>query len=103
MIRHRVRVIYGDTDQMGVVYYANYYRYMEGARSEYIRARGMSYRDIEAAGVFLPVVESHCEYRAPARYDDELIVEATVAEIRAASMRFNYRILRGDELLATGH
>jgi acyl-CoA thioester hydrolase len=103
MIRHRLRVIYGDTDQMGVVYYANYYRYMEAARSEYIRAKGMSYREIEATGVYLPVVESHCEYRAPARYDDELIVEATVAEVRAASMRFDYRILRGDELLATGH
>ena len=103
MIRHHVRVIYGDTDQMGVVYYANYFRYMEAARAEYIRAKGRSYRDIEAMGVFLPVVEAHCEYRASARYDDEVIVEATLAEMRSASLRFTYRVLRGEELLATGH
>ncbi len=103
MIRHRLRVIYGDTDQMGVVYYANYFRFMEAARGAFLRDRGMSYRQIEAAGVALPVVEAHCDYKLPARYDDEIVVEATLSEVRAASIRFTYRILRGDDLLASGH
>ena len=70
MFQARVRVIYGDTDQMGVVYYANYLRYFEFARSELLRAHGRSYRDMEAEGLSLPVVEATCRYVAPARYED---------------------------------
>src|ERR1041384_1719806 len=68
ILRHDVRVIFGDTDQMGVVYYANYLRYFEGARAAYWRALGRSYKDLEAWGIALPVVEAHCEYRRPAYY-----------------------------------
>lgn len=96
------RVIFGDTDQMGVVYYANYLRYFEGARAEYLRAAGRNYRDVEALGCALPVVEAHCRYRSPARYEDLLAIETEVTELRRASMTFSYRVRRGAEVLAEG-
>jgi acyl-CoA thioester hydrolase len=101
-MKHQVRVIFGDTDQMGVVYYANYLRYFEGGRAEYWRQLGKSYKDLEAAGVALPVVEAHCAYRRPARYEDLLEVDTRVSELRAASLRFAYVVQRGGELLAEG-
>ena len=101
-LRHEVCVIFGDTDQMGVVYYANYLRYFEGARAAYWRGLGRSYRDLEAWGVALPVVEVQCHYRRPAHYEDLLEVEVRVSELRAASLRFVYRVVRGGDLLAEG-
>jgi acyl-CoA thioester hydrolase len=99
-----LRVIYGDTDQMGVVYYANYLRFFEAGRSAYIRAHGMRYGDFEARfGLLLPVAEATVRYRAPARYDDVIVVETSLAELKRASARFEYRILRDGEVLATGH
>lgn len=104
MVRTEIRVIYGDTDQMGVVYYANYLRYFEASRNEFIRAKGMRYRDFEAEyRLALPVVEAHVSYRQPARYDDLVAVEISLAEVRRASARFEYRLVRDGELLATGH
>jgi acyl-CoA thioester hydrolase len=103
MIRHDIRVIFGDTDQMGVVYYANYLRFFESARAAYWRSLGRSYKDLEAWGVALPVVEAHCNYRRPAHYEDVITVETRVSELRGASLRFAYRIVRGDELLAEGN
>jgi acyl-CoA thioester hydrolase len=102
-LRHDVRVIFGDTDQMGVVYYANYLRYFEGARAAYWRGLGRSYKDLVAWGVALPVVEAHCQYRRPAYYEDLLGIDVWVSEVRGASLRFTYRVVRGDELLAEGH
>ncbi len=99
---HEQRVIFGDTDQMGVVYYANYLRYFEGARAEYWRALGKSYKDLEAWGVALPVVEAHCAYKRPARYEDLLDIEVEIGELRGASVRFVYAVRRGGELLAEG-
>lgn len=101
----KVRVIYGDTDQMGVVYYANYFRYFELSRSEYFRARGGHYAEVERQGFGLPVVAAHCDYRAPARYDDVLLVDVHVAELRRASLRFEYEVRREADgtVLATGH
>jgi acyl-CoA thioester hydrolase len=101
-MEHEIRVIFGDTDQMGVVYYANYLRYFEGARAAYWRALGRSYKDLEAWGIALPVVEAHCEYRRPAYYEDVLVVEVWVSQLRSASLRFAYRIRRGDERIADG-
>jgi acyl-CoA thioester hydrolase len=101
-MRHEIRVIFGDTDQMGVVYYANYLRYFESARAAYWRALGKSYKDLEAWGVALPVVEAHCHYRRPAHYEDLLDIDVDVSELRAASLRFAYRIYRGPELIAEG-
>ena len=102
VLRHDLRVIFGDTDQMGVVYYANYLRYFEGARAAYWRALGRSYKDLEAWGVALPVVEAHCEYRRPALYEDILGIDVWVSQVRGASLRFAYRIQRGDDLIAEG-
>jgi acyl-CoA thioester hydrolase len=102
-MQHEIRVIFGDTDQMGVVYYANYLRYFESARADYWRSLGKSYKDLEAWGVGLPVVEAHCTYKRPAYYEDLLVVEVEVSELRGASLRFVYRVLRGDVLLAEGH
>jgi acyl-CoA thioester hydrolase len=101
-MRHELRVIFGDTDQMGVVYYANYLRYFEGARAAYWRALGKSYKDLEAWGIALPVVEVHCHYRRPAHYEDLLGIDLWVSELRSASLRFSYEIRRTGELLAEG-
>jgi acyl-CoA thioester hydrolase len=104
MVRIEIRVIYGDTDQMGVVYYANYLRFFEAGRNELIRARGLTYREVEGRfRLMLPVVEAQVAYRAPARYDDLVAVETSLADVRRASARFEYRIVRGGEVLATGH
>jgi acyl-CoA thioester hydrolase len=105
VVRVPIRVIYGDTDQMGVVYYANYLRYFEAARNEFIRSKGLRYRDFEAEHrLLLPVAEAHVAYKTPARYDDLLTVEIALAEARRASARFDYRVVREDgTLLATGH
>jgi acyl-CoA thioester hydrolase len=103
MVRCEIRVIYGDTDQMGVVYYANYLRWFEASRTEFLRAKGVSYQDFESReGLILPVSEAGVSYRKPARYDDLVSIEATLAEARRASARFEYAVKRGDDLLATG-
>ena len=99
-----VRVRYAETDQMGFVYYGNYLRWFEIGRTEMLRELGMSYREVEAAGIRLPVLEAHCRYRQPARYDDRVVVETRLAGLGRASLRFAYRVLRepDDELLAEG-
>ena len=102
----RIRVIYGDTDQMGVVYYANYFRYFEFARSEYFRARGGSYRDLEREGSLLPVVEAHCDYKSSARYDDLLVIRTRVSALKRVSLTFSYELFREGSFerpLCTGH
>ena len=101
-MKHEIRVIFGDTDQMGVVYYANYLRFFESARAAYWRDLGRSYKDLEAWGVAMPVIEAHCDYKRPAHYEDLLVVDVDVSELRGASLRFAYRVLRGHELLAEG-
>lgn len=102
-MRHEIRVIFGDTDQMGVVYYANYLRFFESARAHYWRVLGKSYKDLVSWGIALPVVEAHCEYKRPAFYEDLLHVDIELYEMRAASMRFRYRVMRDLELIADGH
>jgi acyl-CoA thioester hydrolase len=104
MVSTVLRVIYGDTDQMGVVYYANYLRYFEAGRNEFIRAKGLRYRDFEERHqLLLPVVEAQVSYRTPARYDDLLTVETALVEARRASARFGYRIVRDGEVVVTGY
>jgi acyl-CoA thioester hydrolase len=91
----RTRVIYGDTDQMGIVYYANYLRYFEIARNEYLRIAGANYRRFEEThGLLLPVVKAYVDYHRPARYDDELAILAAAEAAGAASARFSYQIRR---------
>jgi len=106
IVPHEIRVIFGDTDQMGVVYYGNYMRYFESARAAYWRALGRSYQDLVEWDVAMPVVEAHCNYKQPARYEDLLVVEIEVIELRGASLRFGYRITRAAApaaLVAEGH
>ncbi len=97
-----IRVIYGDTDQAGIVYYGNYLRYFEAARGAFLRERGRSYREIEGVGYTLPVMEAHARYIKPALYDDLVVVAAILEAVRGASIRFRYEVRRGDELLAEG-
>jgi len=100
---HQVRVIFGDTDQLGVVYYANYLRYFEAARAAYLRSLGSGQRDLETWGLALPVVEAHCRYVQPAHYEDLLDVDLTVDAVRGASLRFCYEIRRQATVIARGH
>ena len=90
-----LRVRYSETDKMGVVYYANYLVWFEIGRAEYCRARGFSYRDMEENDdAFLVVAESYCRYKAPAYYDDELLIRTHITELRRRSLRFGYEIVR---------
>ena len=102
LITSHYRVIYGDTDQMGVVYYANYLRLFEIGRNEWIRASGMPYGRFEEQGMMLPVADVQCSYKRSARYDDELEIDCWAQGLGKASISFGYRIRRDDELLATG-
>lgn len=89
----RFRVRYAETDQMGVVYYANYLVWMELGRAEYCRAAGIRYRDMEIGdGVLLAVVEAHCRYLYPARYDEEIVVKTRVAKANPRMVEFEYEI-----------
>ncbi len=104
MVKTEIRVIYADTDQMGVVYYSNYLRFFEAARNEWLRAKGVRWRDVEEAhAVYLPVAEVKASYKRPARYDDVIAVETRLGDLGLVSLRFDYRIVRGDDLLVLGH
>jgi acyl-CoA thioester hydrolase len=98
------RVIYGDTDQMGVVYYANYLRWFERGRSEFLRQIGLPYSTIEQQGFNFPVVEVTCRYAQSARYDDVVRIETELTDVGRAALSFSYRILREADgcVLATG-
>lgn len=89
----RFRVRYAETDQMGVVYYANYLIWMELGRAEYCRAAGIRYRDMEVDdGILLAVVDAHCRYLRPARYDDEIAVKTWIAAATRRMVEFQYEI-----------
>jgi acyl-CoA thioester hydrolase len=94
----RLRVRYAETDQMGVVYYANYFIWCEIGRVEFFRNLGYDYKQMEIADdCHLPVVEATCRYRAPARYDDEVIIETRVTALRSHVIKFGYRLLRAND------
>jgi acyl-CoA thioester hydrolase len=104
MAKTEIRVIYGDTDQMGVVYYGNYLRFFEAARADFLREKGAAWREMESRySIYLPVVEAKVNYKRPAVYEDVVVVETVLAELGRASLRFEYKVLRGTDLLATGH
>ena len=91
----RQRVRYAETDQMGIVYYANYLVWFEIGRVELLRSLGLAYSEMEKDHkLILPVVEANCRYRAPARYDDEILIETRPALLRGSVLKFAYRILR---------
>ena len=87
-----LRVRYAETDKMGVVYYANYFVWFEVARADLLRSLGWSYRDMEQDGIILPVIEAHCEYARPARYDDELEIRTEGRMLSPIRMEFRYQV-----------
>jgi acyl-CoA thioester hydrolase len=97
------RVPYADTDQMHVVYYANYLAYFERNRNELIRETGVTYKELETMGYALPVVEAHLNYHAPATYDDLLALTAWVEELKGVRLTIRCEVRRGDKLLVSGH
>lgn len=105
MFSHQVsyRVCYADTDQMGYVYYGNYARFYEIARVETLRRIGVSYKDLEDAGIGLPVYENHSKFHAPALYDDLLRIECTLLKMPSVRIEFEYKIYnQSDALLHEG-
>jgi len=100
-----VRVRYADTDRMGVVYYANYLVWFEVGRTEWLRETGWSYRDMEHNGISLPVIEAHCEYRQPARYDEEIEIRTRATLLTPVRIRFDYDVVRASDetISASGH
>ena len=101
----RVRVRYAETDQMGVAYHSNFLIWFEVGRVELLRQIGFSYRDMEREdGCFIAVVDARCRYKAPARYDDELLVRTSLTNVRGSLIHFHYDVLRAedDTLLAEG-
>jgi len=103
--RANYRVLYGDTDAGGVVYYANYLRFFELGRTEFMRDLVLPYRELHDEGLILPVVECHCRYKASARYDDLLLVETTLTTLKPVSCRFDYKLKLEEKgkLLAVGY
>ena len=90
----RIRVRYAETDKMGVVYYANYLVWFEVARADLLRSLGWTYREMEIAGISLPVIEAHCQYLRPARYDDEIDVKTEGRMLSPVRMEFQYQVVR---------
>jgi acyl-CoA thioester hydrolase len=100
-----LRVRYAETDQMGVVYYANYLVWFEVARTDLLRNKGWSYRAMEASGVVLPVIEAQCHYRRPARYDDVMEIRTDARLLSPVRMEFRYEVtVQGvPGVVASGH
>ena len=101
----RLRVRYAETDQMGVVYYSNFLVWFEIGRVELLRQLGFDYKTMEIEeDCFIPVVEANCRYKAPARYDDEIVIDTRVTGVRGAVLKFRYRVVRvsDQQLLAEG-
>jgi acyl-CoA thioester hydrolase len=103
-VETRVRVRYAETDQMGIVYHANYLVWMEIGRVEFCRAAGIRYRDLETEGVLLVVAEANCRFQAPARYDDEIRIRTCLGEANSRVLRFEYELfdVTSGQRLATG-
>ena len=101
----RLRVRYAETDQMGVVYYANYLVWFEVSRTDWLRHAGWSYVEMEAEGYMLPVVQAHCAYKQSARYDDEIEIVARGTLLSPVRIRFDYDVRRAADtaLLAEGY
>lgn len=97
----QIRVRYCETDAMGCLHHSQFFNYFEQGRTELLRNQGGNYREIEEAGLFLVVVRLQCSYHAPARYDDVLTLVTRVENVSAVKIDHSYRLLRGEQLLAT--
>ncbi len=100
-----IRVIYGDTDNMGQAYYGNYFRWFEIGRNEMFRSLGLTYKSVEERGIYLPVAEAHCKYAVAAQYDDVLVIETQLDTQIKGAIKFDYKILNksGNTLVAKGY
>lgn len=100
-----IRVRYQETDKMGVVYNGNYLTWFEIGRTEFFRELGLEYSVLEKQGVLVPVVDVRCQYRSPAKYDDEVVIQTKITEIRAVKIKFEYQVLKKTDkkLLAIGY
>lgn len=92
VFEHKLRVRYAETDQMGYVYYGNYAAYYEVARTEMLRVTGISYKDLEAMGVMMPVVEMHTKYHHAAKYDELITIKVTIKEKPSVRIVFDYEL-----------
>ena len=97
------RVIYGDCDLMAIVYYSNYLKLFEIGRTELLREMGATYREVEGSGFFLPATEAYLKYSKPALYDDLLAIETMIGFVKRASLRFDYTIYRGKDIIVQGY
>ncbi|MDG1660767.1 MAG: thioesterase family protein [Winogradskyella sp.] len=99
----QIRVRYGETDQMGVVYHANYASYFEVGRTEWLREYGITYKSMEETGVMLPVISLEIKYKNSARYDDLLTIKTSIKKLPSARIEFDYELVNeSGDLLATG-
>ncbi|HEY0866759.1 MAG TPA: thioesterase family protein [Fimbriimonas sp.] len=99
----RIRVRYGETDQMGHAYYANYLFWFEQARGAWCRDRGFTYAQMEERGYYLPVVEAHVRYKGEVRYDDLIVVRVWVSQVKRSSIRFDYEVVCRERVVTEGH
>ncbi len=100
-----IRVIYGDTDNMGQAYYGNYFSWFEIGRNEMFRSLGLTYKSVEERGIYLPVAEAHCKYSVAAQYDDVLVIETKLDTQIKGALKFDYKIFskNGNTLIAEGY
>jgi acyl-CoA thioester hydrolase len=101
----RLRVRFAETDAMRIVYHSHYFVWFEVARAELMRSKGLPYTEVQNRGFNFPLVEAFANYKAPARYDDEVQVKVTATKVGRSSLRLDYEVTRlpGKELLSTGH
>lgn len=101
----KIRVIYADTDQMGIVYYCRYFEFFERGRTELLRDLGSPYAEMEKEGIGLPVVEAHCEYKKGPRYDELVVIQSTISDVPRSTIRIDYELYDESEttLYATGY
>lgn len=101
----KVRVRYGETDQMGIVYHANYFVWFDIGRTEFFRSLNMSYKELEERNVLLPVIDVGCTYKISAKYDDEIIIKTRVESLKGVKLKFAYEIVRSIDnvILAEGY
>lgn len=97
-----LRVRYAETDQMGVVYYGNYFVWFEVSRTEYLRKLGLRYSDLEKKGIYLVVAEANCRYKKPVKYDDLIRIVTRINYIKTSALEFAYEVYCGSALIATG-
>jgi acyl-CoA thioester hydrolase len=98
-----IRVRYAETDRMGLLHHANYFVYFEAGRTELIRQRGLTYREVEDTGFYLVIVEAGCKFKSPAFYDDLLTLRTSVARVTHVKIVHHYQLLRDGVILAEGH